>query len=322
MENTLLNGDRIIVNKLYYGPRLPRSGFEIPWLNLFWYLNPKAKENLGEAKWSYYRLSGSSQIKCGDIVVFNNPEKTSKLLIKRCVALSGDSLQIVNNNLYVNGQNKIFSENIKLEFKVYYHNRKHIAKQLDSLKETSKSEFDQLEYNFFNGLLFSEYNVNSRQNKQIPYLICNMSNKQKNSIVDLLSVDSVRLHINNPQHFSDIFPEDSSFKWSKSDFGLVVIPKKEMEIVLNNKNYALYYSIIQDFERTNILKTDSGFYEGNKPIKTYRFKQDYYFMLGDNRHQALDSRYLGFIPESHIVGKAVMVLFSYSNKIRWERMFK
>ena len=300
MDNTLKTGDKIIVSKLQYGARLPRSGFEIPWLNLFWYFNTEARANMGKDVWGYKRLSGYSQIKHSDIVVFNNLGKMFEFYIKRCVALPGDSLQIINSKLYINNKLQELPKNAKSEYKIYYSNIVRVRKQLNKLNVYANNLFLQ---------------------KQ-KYLLCSLGSKQKSEVENLPSVDSVNVFIREENYFQNIFPNDSTFNWTKDNFGKLWISKKDTEIILNDTNYILYANFINKFENENIIKTDSGFYNNNKPIKTYKFKQNYYFMLGDNRSQSMDSRYWGFVPESHIVGKVVLVLFSYNEGMKWKRTFK
>ena len=137
MASALQTGDKIIVSKLQYGARLPRSGFEIPWLNLFWFLNPKARANMGKNEWDYKRLSGYSEIKRGDVVVFNHPGNMFEFYIKRCIALPGDTLQIINSEIFINGKQAKQENNLLHEYRLYYKNLRKVQTALDSLKSTN-----------------------------------------------------------------------------------------------------------------------------------------------------------------------------------------
>ena len=321
MAPTLQTGDKIIVSKLQYGPRLPRSGFEIPWLNLFWFLNPNARANMGKNEWGNHRLSGYSQIKHGDVTVFNYQGNMFEFYIKRCVALPGDSLQIINAKVHIDNKLQALVKDVKIAYKIYYQNLNKVYRQLDSLKE-SNLRLDRMDCDFFNAFWFKEPNHNYLKKESTAYIICNMSSQQKDFVENLSMADSISLYINEVDNLSDVFPYIDSLKWSKDNYGPLYIPAKGQSIVLNPKNYAVYAATVKKFENTEILNTDSGFYIGNRRITNYRFKQNYYFMMGDNRSQSMDSRYWGFVPESDIVGKAGLVLFSYKEGFRWDRMFK
>ena len=301
MENTLYTGDKIIVSKLQYGPRLPRSGFEIPWLNLFWFLNPKARADMGKNEWGYKRLSGYSKIKHNDVLVFNYPGKMFEFFIKRCVALPGDSLQIINGQLQVNNLFVKPKTNIKSKYKIYHSNYRKLKLALKQL----------------NIPVQNYYTVQSNK-----YRTYNISQLQKEKLSKLPFIDSIIPKTAIPDSIARLFPFIDSLNWTIDNYGPILIPAKGTTVKLNQKNYGIYIDIINKFEDTDIVNTDSGFYIGNKPIKTYRFKQNYYFMMGDNRHRSMDSRYWGFVPESHIVGKAVLVLFSYNEGFKWDRFFK
>jgi signal peptidase I len=314
MVPTLQTGDKIVVSKLQYGARLPRSGFEIPWLNLLWFLNPKARAGMGKIEWKYRRINGYSQIKRDDVVVFNYQGKMFEFYIKRCVALPGDSLQIINSELFINNQKTKMQANLKHEYRLYYQNIYKTKRLLDSLREVNKDLENMIYYS--SG---SRYYPKKQKTK---YLLCNITQKQKKSIEKHLEIDSTVLNIAQPDSLSNLFPFIDSLKWSIDNYGPLYIPAKGQSIALNPKNYAIYADIIKKFEHTQISNTDSGFYIGSKQISEYCFKQNYYFMLGDNRSLSMDSRYWGIVPESDIVGKAVLILFSYQNHFKWNRCFK
>ncbi|MCF6243005.1 MAG: signal peptidase I [Bacteroidales bacterium] len=301
MSPTLQTGDKIIVSKLQYGARLPRSGFEIPWFNLFWFLNPKARAEMGKNIWGYHRVKGYSNIKRGDVMVFNFENKQFEFYIKRCAGLPGDTLQITNGSLIINSKTLNLSQNLKHLHKIYCNKYRKTIRLLDSLN---------IYYN----------NIFQKQGKY-QFLLCNITNQEKYIILKNKCIDSITMEIDTVQS-SSLFPFIDTLNWTKDNYGPLYVPQKGQSIKLNTKNYTIYSGIIRNFEQENILNTDTGFYIGNKKIKKYRFNQNYYFMLGDNRSLSMDSRYWGFVPESEIVGKAVLILFSYHIQFKWNRLFK
>jgi signal peptidase I len=133
MENTLFPEDIILVDKLKYGARLPRSPFEIPWVNLVFYFNDTAKKRIKENWWGYKRIIGLEKIKQGDVFVFNSVSSKNNILVKRCVALAGDTLHIINAKIITN--NELFSsyDSEKNNYKFKITNKKKIYNIIDSL---------------------------------------------------------------------------------------------------------------------------------------------------------------------------------------------
>ncbi len=250
MENTLFPGDKILVSKLNYGPAMPKSPYEIPWINLIWYLSADKTTNMDSVYWNYKRLSGFSSLKRCDVVVFLHPRwgKRDNFFVKRCVAAPGDTLQIIDGVVYANRQVLTIPD---------------LAKQ--------------------------------------PYKM------------NLVKNDSTQW----------VYPKNRKLAWTIDHYGPVVIPQKGMTIKLTPINYLVYRQTINRLEEIKLEEKDGIFYLNNEAATTYTFRRNYYFMMGDNRHNSNDSRYWGFVPEKLIIGKAAIVLFSYGEDgFRWNRVFK
>lgn len=250
MEETLLPGDKVLVSKLNFGPAMPKSPYEIPWINLIWLLTADKTTSMDSLYWDYNRLSGFSRVKSGDVVVFKHPlwGKHDNFFIKRCVAISGDTLQIIDGEVFAN-----------------------------------------------------------QQSIAIPDLI--------------IQPDNTSFVKNDSTQWVD--PKNSLLAWTIDNYGPVVIPRKGMAIKLTPVNYLVYRRTIERLEKVWIKEQNGIYYLNKKAITTYTFRNNYYFMMGDNRHNSNDSRYWGFVPEENVVGKAVVVLFSNNyNGIQWRRLLK
>ncbi|WP_299431885.1 signal peptidase I [uncultured Maribacter sp.] len=299
MNNTLYPGDVIMVNKLKYGPKLPRSPFEIPLVNIAFYLNNKTRATMNTQWWSYKRLPGTTTVKNGDVFVFTMFKK-NMIIVKRCMGVAGDTLKIEKGEVYVNNKilrpSKLILNNYKFKIK----DKKKWDDALDSIG--LDITINKIQDNYFGAALSHE------EKKRL----------QKLSIVsDLIKYkDSLTLE-------SSVYPKSQYNQWNLDDYGPYIVPKKGMEIKMTPENYALYSKAINSHEDVEIKKNKDDYYLNEKRITHYTFKQDYYFMMGDNRKGSLDSRRWGVVPECRIIGKVQCVLFSYyQNKFRWNRLFK
>lgn len=305
MEDTLIPGDKVMVNKLAYGPKLPASPYEIPWLNLVWYLRAKADVNLDSAYWKYRRLNGFGNIKRNDVMVFIHPlwSGRNNFFIKRCVALPGDTLEIQNGNVNVNGQLLPEPGQVKRLYRVWPGNPRLFYRIADSLKINNQ------------GMHLT------RESDQSVKLL--LTTKQKEQLLKPDLIDSIRAEIcpGNPDHW--VYPKDSIFIWTIDHFGPLIIPFKGMNIRLNHSTWLLYKRTIDRLEQEKQEERNGFYYLNGILTDHYAFQHDYYFMLGDNRNNSIDSRYWGFVPEENIVGKASLVLFSNDwEGFKWKRIFK
>lgn len=289
MENTLFPGDKIIVSKLKYGPKMPGSPFEIPWINLFFYLNAHARERIDEPWWDGKRLNGTKKVERGDVVVFKFPDDKTEHFIKRCIALPGDTLRIINGLIYIGGRHEADPMGIKLRYDVWYADRKKTVDLLDSLGIYFYPAFDRGKDRFFEASLTSG---------------------EATCIKRSAFIDSVAVMVTPADTVPSVYPWNRKFPWTAENFGPLIIPGKRMRMTLTGDNFALYRKTLYKFECESLLAKEIEVQLEVTGHVDYIFKKNYYFMMGDNRYGSNDSRFWGLVPEDYIVGNAVIVLFS------------
>lgn len=300
MEKSLLTGDFIFINKLSYGPRIPKTVLSIPFINQKYYSELFSLP--------YFRLSGDLGIERNDVVVFNYPQEDEYPLdhrtyfVKRCIAIPGDSIKIESGKTYIN--NKATTDIETFQFN--YHLK--TTKLLDSSYLAS--------YRIYEGGQISENN--------------DYSFTLTNQLYDTLKSKNYVTVIEKQTEQKDmwdefVFPYNEHYKWNVDNFGALKVPQKGDIIKLDTSNLCLYERIISVYEHNTLQLKNGIIYINDVATTTYTIQQNYYFMMGDNRHNSQDSRHWGFVPEDHIIGKASRIAFSidklFGNGIRWNRLF-
>jgi len=303
MEKTLVKGDFIFVSKISYGSRIPITPISLPFFN-------NVYSNI--IHFPYLRFFGITSIKTNDIIVFNYPIKDEVPVdirtpfVKRCLAVAGDTLKIKDGIVFINRKEIIEPENTEFNYIVNTDSIPIKHDKLDSLGITEGGAINET----------CTYNIT-------------MTRKISEKIKKLSNVKKIeRMCEDNGLYAENLFPSSMYYSWNMDNYGPIVIPKKGMTIKLNKITLPLYFRIISVYEGNKlVIKNDSIFEIDGKRAKTYTFKMNYYFVLGDNRHNSADSRFWGFVPEDHIIGKVKMILFSidrekrFFNRIRWNRFF-
>lgn len=328
MENSLLVGDFLFVSKFHYGTRTTTTPLQVPLTHQkIWFTDlPSYVEWI---KLPQYRLPGITHVKRNDVVVFNVPPRElneykdypvdlKTNYIKRCVAIPGDTLRIIDRQVYINGKAE---ENPPLMQYSY------LVVANDDINDRILKKFK-----------IYDYEIVGRPGDGVVYQMF-LTEELAQELKKLNFVREVKIATHNgSEGFStrtektvepNIFPDSKTFPWNGDFFGPLVIPAKGMTIPINEKTLATYGSTIKLYDHNDDVKLDSGkLVIDGKEVTEYTFKQNYYFMMGDNRHNSLDSRYWGFVPEDHIVGKAFFIWLSidrnadFIHKIRWNRFFR
>ncbi|TCD10342.1 signal peptidase I [Pedobacter frigidisoli] len=344
MERSLLIGDFLFVSKVNYGARIPMTPVAFPFAHHTLPLTTSTKAYWDGVQWKYHRLPGLSEIKRNDVVVFNFPEGDTVAVenqadsyynmvrtmgreqvrnsftivdrpvdkrenfIKRCIAISGDVISMKNGVANVNGKDEPLKNTGMMPYKISF------------------------KTNDFNITTLTDIGLETGTMQQVvgdpSSYVANASPEMADKLRSLDFIKSVALSPDSigPEQ-GGVFPNDPNRVWNRDNFGPIKVPAKGWTVKIDSLTMPLYYRAIRTYEGNKVEKVNGVWYINDKPATTYTFKMNYFWMMGDNRHNSADSRYWGFVPEDHIVGKALFVWMSWDStasflhKIRWSRLF-
>jgi signal peptidase I len=349
MEKTLLVNDFLFVSKFSYGPRIPNTPIAMPfvhhtmpvfdmksyveWIHIpytRWFAAPVKRNDVVvfnfpagdtvinkegyQSEQPYYdvaRMLGNGDINAGRAIILGDPDQYPLIVrpvdkqenyIKRCIGVAGDTLQIKNQIVYINGQATALPNYSETNYFVVTG-----GQQLD--ETVMKDEYD-IDIN--NGEEFQQTGMPNRYAMLLTAIACDKMLKSG-------LAKSITPYIDSSK---GVYPYDPMFNWTKDNYGPIWIPKKGATLLLTAANYPLYERAIRDYEKNKLEIQNGKIFINDKEATSYTFKMDYYWMMGDNRHQSQDSRYWGFVPEDHVVGEAWMIWMSWKNGVRWSRLFK
>ena len=349
MEKSLLVNDYLFVSKFAYGPRIPETPLSFPfvhntlplgdhksyleWVKLpyiRWFQSPVKRGDVVvfnlpvgdtvintpdyQSQVTYYqamREIGNGNVDSGREVILNDPDKYPIVLrpidkeenyIKRCVGIPGDTLQIKDQIVSINGAPQPLPPESETWYVV-----KTKGQPIDEAPMKEQYDID----------ISKDEEFRQTERPNVYRILLEQQAYQK--MLRNHFADSIGLVIDSAYN---VYPYSPLCHWSVDNFGPIVIPKAGLTIPLTQQNYAIYERVIRTYEHNDFEEKDGKYYLDGKAITQYTFKGNYYWMMGDNRHDSQDARYWGFVPEDHIVGKASLIWMSWDKGIRWGRLFK
>ena len=345
LEKTLYVGDFLFVSKFHYGARVPMTAVSapmvhdtLPFLGKSYISDSKNQESwLNKLSFPYIRIPGVQKIKRNEIVVFSWPSDSLKTMnydnsgeftykpidkrtnyVKRSVGVPGDSLEVRDGYVYINGKRTVLPDRAKPQY-------------LFAIN-TGGKQFSRGALNRYNiREAYRDRNGNLATNEKGEFLL-NLTDDEAALIKNNPIVKSVVKNLEPKGVFDpSVFPHSPHYKWSNDNYGPIYIPKEGETVELNEKSMPFYEQIIRRYEHNNLSIVGGTYYLNGEKVTSYTFKQDYYWMMGDNRQNSLDARFWGYVPFDHVVGKPVFIWLSWDpnapsfiaklQSIRWDRMF-
>ncbi len=389
LERTLRIGDLLFVSKFHYGARIPITTIgapmvhdTLPFVGVKSYVaddDPATYKTslLNKTHLPYMRLPGFKKIKRNEIVVFSWPADTVRRFhksekgirkpidkksnyVKRCVGLPGDSLEVRDGYVFINGKQNTLPDRARPMFEYMIYAKKGVSSRF--LEEIGVSDFRR---KYIVGSLTSQqadvlnnYIIGVKPGKNgkqelytkesgIPVEVirkygisiteesslsrqAKLTDEMLGKLKANAQIDSiVRVILPKNQSGYNVFPQSPDYKWNTSQLGAIYIPEKGKTVPLNLKVLPLYKKIIRDYEGNTVGVKGNQVTINGEVAENYTFKQDYYWMMGDNRDGSEDSRAWGYVPENHIVGTPIFIWMSFDNfnekiwkwRPRWDRIF-
>ena len=347
MEKSLLVGDYLFVSKVAYGPKTPNTPLSFPFVHNTMPLSRTQKSYVEWIHRPYRRLKGFGRVKNNDVVVFHFPEGDTVAMymqnqsyyqlvrsykrervwtdsrnfgevvarpvdkrenyIKRCIGIPGDELQMIRGQVLVNGQPQPKFDGIQHNYLVRTNGTAINPKALERLNiaEDDRTVFSSEQYMF------------------------PLTTESAGALQSFSNITIVEIIEEDPGEWDpNIFPQNKNYPWNVDNFGPLTIPARGATVNLTLDNLPLYERIIGVYENNSLEVSGNSIIINGNAANSYTFKMDYYWMMGDNRHNSADSRYWGFVPEDHVVGKASFIWLSINKdkslpqNIRLRRMFQ
>lgn len=332
LEKTLLVGDYLFVSKFHYGARIPMTTIAAPMLHdslpTAIISGKNSKSYVKKPQLPYMRIPGFQKIKRNDIVVFSWPVDTlvhwtdsrkgidykpidkKTNYVKRCVGIAGDTLEIRDGYVFINGKQTVLPDRAKPQYNFIVDTGGQLLDDNNMIKNFGKREGGRIGDGRYYYTLTDKEAEKLRTHSKVKSVTKNLQEKGANE---------------------NVFPQVPSLGWNTDNYGPIYIPKKGATVKLDEYSLPFYKRIISEYENNQLEIIGDNYFINGEKTDSYTFKQDYYWLMGDNRQNSSDARMWGYVPFDHVVGKPVFVWFSWDanakgigakiKSIRWDRMF-